>query len=344
VIRKYDRSIEIYNKLNGKEPVSVEYAVRQMRHFSPMIRTWAAYKLAAIHTDEAYDAIVKALDNPDVRVRRAGCDAISGYTNWGRGKFGRIPREVVSAKCMPAIEKMLNDPEAALWEIDGALWALGCAEPAGIRKNMAAIRKFAKHPEWYLRESAYWAIVGLGSEIMPPEVMFLADMYADSSHVFERSSFDEGMGQLVKANKGGFEPQLTEQYAMKIGHVLNNSEIASGYDPAAAHNEATFRTMMVLKKFRNPPYALLTPEFVKYLKTWTPDYQHSCWMITGSKWQSGLCEVAMMLGNDGKPIIDALRECRKKLAAGAGKGNRQAGEARDALDKTIAEWDQKHGK
>ena len=111
----------IYGKLTGKEPVSVEYAARQMRHFSPMIRTWASYKLAAVQNDEAYDAIVEALNDADPRVRRAGCDAISGYTNWGRGSFGKIPREVVTAKCMPAIEKMLNDPDAAIWEIDGAL-------------------------------------------------------------------------------------------------------------------------------------------------------------------------------------------------------------------------------
>ena len=332
----------IYHKLTGKEPVSVAYAARQMRHYSPMMRTWAAYKLAANQDEAAYDAIVKALNDPDVRVRRAGCDAISGYTNWGRGGFGKIPREVVTKRCMPAITKMLHDPKAAYWEIDGALFALGCAEPESIRANMDAIVKYSKDPEWYLRESAYWAIVGLGSHVTPQEVLFLADMYAKSSHVFERSSYDMGMKILVRASKGTFGDKLDKQYAETIGKVLTDSQIAQGYEPGAAHNEATFRTMMVLKSFKNPPYKLLVPEFVKYLKTWTPGYQHSCWMITGSKWQSGLCEVAMKLGKDGKPIVDELKDCLKRMGSGTPRG--QAGEVKAALQKTIPEWEQKYGR
>lgn len=334
----------IYAKLTGKEPVSVEYAARQMRHYSPMFRTWAAYKLAANQNDRAYEEIVKALNDPDVRVRRAGCDAISGYTNWGRGKFGRIPREVVTAQCMGAIEKMLADPKAAWWEIDGALWALGCAKPESIRKNWTSIAKYARHPEWYLRESAYWAVVGLGSEVKPEEVLFLADMFANSKHVFERSSYDGGMGQLVRAAQGSFGEKLDRQYAGRISRVLNNSNIARGYEPAAAHNEATFRTMMVLKRFKNPPYKLLIAEFVKYLKTWTPDYQHSCWMITGSKWQSGLCEVSMMLGKDARPIVEALRQCLNRMNTAARKWGGQAEQCRKALEETLAEWEGKYGR
>jgi len=332
----------VYAKLTGKEPVSVEYAARQMRHYSPMMRTWAAYKLAACQNERAYEEILKALNDPDVRVRRAGCDAISGYTNWGRGGFGKIPREVVTDKCMPAIEKMLNDPEAAFWEIDGALWALGCAKCESIRKNWPAIAKFSRHPEWYLRESAYWAVVGLGADIKPEEVLFLADMFANSSHVFERSSYDGGMSKLVREHQGSFGEGLDDEYARRIGKVINNSQIASGYDPAAAHNEATFRTMMVLKRFKNPPYNLLVGEFVKYLGTWTPDYQHSCWMITGSGYNTGLCEVAMTLGKQGKPIIEALRQCQKRMPANVRGG--QPAEVAKALEKTLAEWDQKFGK
>ncbi len=332
----------VYAKLTGREPVSVEYAARQMRHYSPMMRTWAAYKLAACQNEQAYEEIAKALSDSDVRVRRAGCDAISGYTNWGRGGFGKIPRKVVTAKCMPAIEKMLNDPDAAWWEIDGALWALGCAEPESIRKNMAAIKKFGRHPEWYLRESAYWAIVGLGSNVTEADVMFLADMYVRSRQVFERSSFDGGMGNLLKANKGGFDEELNARYVRTIGKSLHSALIASGYDEQAAHHEATHRVMMTLKRFKNPPYKLLIPDFLKYLDTWVPGYQHSGWLITGSPWQIGLCKVLAELGPDGKPLAEALRKCQAKVAD-TGKQDGQATQIRDALTEALAEWDKKHG-
>ena len=209
---------------------------------------------------------------------------------------------------------------------------------------MASIKKFGRHGEWYLRESAYWAIVGLGSNITEPELMLLAEMYVKSRHVFERSSFDAGMGNLLKANKGGFDEELTARYVRKIGQSLHSALITSGYDEQAAHHEATHRIMMTLKRFKKPPYKLLIRDFLKYLKTWTPDYQHSAWLITGSPWQVGLCKVVMELGADGKPLIEALRECQKKVAAGAGGRNRQIGEVRDALAKTLAEWDKKYGK
>jgi len=83
-----------------------------------------------------------ALKDADVRVRRAGCDAISSYTNWGRRHSQVIPREVVSKRFVPHLEKMLADPDAAWWEIDGALWALEYALPDDIRRNMPTIKKF----------------------------------------------------------------------------------------------------------------------------------------------------------------------------------------------------------
>ena len=332
----------IYEKVHGRGAISVEYAARQMRHFSPMIRTWAAYKLADIKNDEAYDAISEALNHTDPRVRRAGCDSISSYKNWGRSGICKLPREVVTAQFVPAIEKMLNDPDAAWWEIDGALSALGCAEAVSIRKNMATIKKFAVHPEWYLRESAYWALVGLNSEITGPELMFLADMYVNSRHVYARSSYDGGIGNLLKANKGSFGDELNAQYVRKIGKSLHSALLASGYDKQAAHHEATHRIMMTLKRFKNPPYKLLIPDFLKYLETWTPGFQHSNWLITGSGWQVGLCKVLTDLGADGKPLADALRKCQAKVA-NAGPRDRSGTAVREALTKTLAEWDKKYG-
>ncbi len=42
-------------------------------------------------------------------------------------------------------------------------------------------------------------------------------------------------------------------------------------------------------------------------------------------------------------LIEALRGCQKKVAAGAGGRNRQIGEVCDSLTKTLAEWDKQYG-
>lgn len=344
----YGKEVEpphvIYKKVTGKEKLSPEYAAKQLRHFNPMIRTWAAYKLAEINTETAYDAIVKALQDPDPRVRRAGCDGISRYTNWGRSHRETIPPAVVSKKFVADIEAMLKDPKAAWWEIDGALWALGYAEPADIRRNMRIIHKFAAHAEWYLRESAYWAMVGLGKQISDAEFLFLGDMYTRSSQVFERSSYDAGINWLVRSARVDLDDATLAAYVRKIGNSLHSALLAGGYDPMAARHEATHRIMMTLDRFKEPPYALIIPDFLAYLKTWTPEYQHSYWLITGNKWQKGLCRIALDLGDKGRPLINALRECHKKTPPKKDRENGQMTETRNALEKALAEYDEKYGR
>ncbi|NQT86385.1 PDZ domain-containing protein, partial [bacterium] len=149
---------ETYEILRGKDKAKapVDFCVHMMRHANPMFRTWAARRLGDRAEPADVDALAKALAHPDPRVRRAAFDGFNGYDNWGRPTHpsrvrGKVPPAVVSERFLPAIEKTLNDPKSAWWEIDGALFALGRALPADIRKNMPAIRTFAKHEEWYLR-------------------------------------------------------------------------------------------------------------------------------------------------------------------------------------------------
>jgi hypothetical protein len=342
--KEVDAPHVIFEKVKGKEPLSVAYAARMMRHFSPMIRTWAAYKLAEINTEEAHEAIAAALTHPDPRVRRAGCDSISSYKNWGRSHTEKVPSAVVSKKFVPHIEAILKDPESAWWEIDGALVALGFGTPEDIRRNMPLIRKFSTDPEWYLRESAYWAMMGLGKEMTGEEFLFLADMYVQSSQVYERSSYDNGINYLLRSAKLQLDEETTAAYVRKLGKSVHSALLASGYDRMAARHESTHRVMMVLKRFKNPPYKLIIPDFLKYLETWTPDFQHSYWLITGNKWQDGLCKIAFEMGEDGRPLVDGLRKCQAKIPAPQNRENKYYTEARDALTKMLAEYEEKFGK
>ena len=118
---------EIYHKTigKGKGSADVAFYAKHLRHYSPLVRTWSARALKEKNTPDAQAAIIAAAGHADPRVRRAACDAVSGYDNWGRPFKATMPTEMVSAKILPAIVKTLNDPQAAWWEIDGALFALG---------------------------------------------------------------------------------------------------------------------------------------------------------------------------------------------------------------------------
>jgi hypothetical protein len=303
---------EIYNNLTGREPVTAEYSAKMMRHFNPVIRTFAAHKLGALKTDAAYDQIDAALKDPDPRVRRAGCDAISKYENWGRGSTSGIPVDVVSERFVPQLVKMLADRDAAWWEIDGALWAMRAAAPEDIRRNIKLIDRFRDHEEWYLRESATWALTALGKDITGKEFLLFADQYNRASHVFERSSIDGAINHLLRRERIDLEPEAIAAFIRKIATQLYDAAIVMGYDEMAARHEAAHRTMMVLNRFKNPPYELIARDLAKYMAGWEPGNQHSNWLITGNKWQPGLVKIAKEMGKDAGPIIEQFERCLKK--------------------------------
>ena len=298
---------EVYARLLGKKKslATVEFCAQHLRHYSPLVRSWAARALGERDDEEAHAALAQAAGNDDARVRRAAFDGVSGYDNWGRPMRGRTSPEVVSRLFLAAIVKTLEDEDSAFWEIDGALFALGRAQPEDIRANMATIREFAQHEEWYLREAAFWAQVGLGETITGEEFEQLGAAYARSRHVFERSSYDGGFRSLLKHNLAALDRASHDRVIKTLGESTHSPLVAPGYGVAGIH-EAAHRSMMILKHFDSSVYEQLLDDFAVYLESWTPYHQHSKWLISGSKWQLGLLEVLDRLEARGEPLYGSL--------------------------------------
>ena len=299
-------SILLEDKVNTP---TVNYCVKYLRHYSPLVRTWAGRRLGEMKTPKAISALRTASLHADPRVRRAAFDAISGYDNWRRPIKGRLPAEVVSAQFLDQILQTLNNEESAWWEIDGALFALGQANPQDIRKQLPIIRKFTAHEDWYLREAAFWAIVGLHADIRGEEFELLTQMYEQSQHVFERASFDSGFQTILKSDKAAFDRSTLINAARRLGKTTHHPRVMLGYGTGGIH-EAAHRTMMVLKHFDPKIYPLMLNDFVLYLKDWQPYYQHSIWLIKGSNWQPGILNVLEELGPEAKPLVNQLERIR----------------------------------
>ncbi|MDB2640166.1 DUF6288 domain-containing protein [Akkermansiaceae bacterium] len=334
-----------YEKLLGKTRAltSVEFCAKHLRHFSPLVRTWAAKRLKNISSEDSVRVLVEASNHKDPRVRRAAYDAVSGYDNWSRPFKTTIQPEIVSDHFLPAILKTLNDPGAAWWESDGALFALGCAKPKDIRDSLPMILKFAKHEEWYLREAAFWAIVGLRDSITGKEFNYLSDIYRDSRHVFARSSYDAGFRTILKSSKSLIDELSMERAIQGLGKTTHNPGVMEGYGAGAIH-EAAHRTMMVLKHFDAQVYQYMIGDLVAYLDLWEPYYQHSVWLIMGSRWQPGIPKVLESLGEEGQPIVLALKRVQKRFRRFEGKRmGKDAANLERAIVKAIADWEVKYG-
>ena len=237
---------------------------KHLLHYSPMVRTWAARCLGNRNDKAARDILAKAVQHEDPRVRRAVYDAISGYDNWRRPPSGRMSPTIVSRDFLADAVATLQNDGAAWWEIDGALLVLGRALPADIRKHMKLVSKFARHEDWYLRDGAFWAMIGLHESMSADEFCQLASIYASSRHVFERSSYDAGFRRLLRKDKVAYERIRMREAVLTLGKTMHKPKVVLGYGQGGIH-EAAHRTMMILKHFDPSAYEHMVDDFVAYL-------------------------------------------------------------------------------
>ncbi|MEM7393561.1 MAG: DUF6288 domain-containing protein, partial [Verrucomicrobiota bacterium] len=143
---------EIEDKLSDPDGHPASYFATLMRHYDPTVRQAAAAVLGFRADAASLAEVETALQDPDVRVRRAGLDAVSGYNGFFFNDETAIPTLTVSTQMMPHIQVIIDDLNVSWWEIDGALFALARSEPPDIRTNMPTICLYSQHEEWYLRE------------------------------------------------------------------------------------------------------------------------------------------------------------------------------------------------
>lgn len=336
---------EIYHLLlkDRKEEATAADGAKYLRHYSPLVRTWAARRLSELNDEAAIAVLEEAVTHADPRVRRAVFDAISGYDNWGRPMKGRMDPAVVSEKFLTSIQSALASPDAAWWEKDGALFALGRAQPEDIRENFYLIAQYAKHPDWYLREGAFWATIGLHETITGEEFQFLTHIYKESRHVYERSSYDGGFKMLLKSDKVAFDRAVWKHAVTTLGSTTHDVDVVLGYGTGGTH-EAAHRTMMILKHFDPEVYPYLIEDFVQYLKAWEPYYQHSVWLIKGSKWQPGILKVLEGLGEEGAPVVAGLKEVLERYSEFDPKRIGKDGqELRGMIEEAVRDWEGEFG-
>ena len=339
---------EIYDMTigSGKEKATSAQCLKLLHHYSPLVRNWAIKRLNQVMDNSAIRELKKMANHSDPRVRRAVFDTISGYTNWGRPFRSKINESDASSIAIKSIENVIGSSQAAWWEIDGALFALSKCKTSDIRKNINKVLDYSKHPDWYLRESAFWCIAGLGKEIEEKEINLLANIYKNSERAFVRSSYDAGFNYLFKNQKAKLEGNTEKDLMSALGYSTHSPRVAEGYGEGALH-EATHRTMMILSKFDFAVYKHMTKDIQVYLDSkWLPYFQHSVWLIKGSKWQPGFVKVMNELGPDGKPIRDSFVKILKNFSSyDKNRMKKHKGqELEDFLTSAVKSWDSKYGR
>jgi hypothetical protein len=169
---KYGQDEEIYIPY-WQLPVRLQYGpqdvkglalntmLKNVRHARCEIRGGAA---KALCMNKYYGELEKLLRDPDPRLRRAALDGINDNHPWFTepvvGKQA-LKADAYTPAIIEAITKMLSDPKEAWFVVDAALNALNHAPIEAIKANIPNILPWATHEDWWLRESAFMALMGL---------------------------------------------------------------------------------------------------------------------------------------------------------------------------------------
>jgi hypothetical protein len=144
--------------------LALDMMLKNVRHARYEVRTAAA---KALCLNKRFSELEGLLRDPDPRLRRAALDGINDYHSWflepAVGRQALKAGEYTPAM-NEAITKILSDPKEAWYVVDGALQALHHAPVELIRKNIPNILPWATHEDWWLRESAFMALMGLQTD------------------------------------------------------------------------------------------------------------------------------------------------------------------------------------
>ncbi len=188
--------------------------LKNVRHGRYAVRLGAA---KALRMNKHFGELEKLLRDPDPRLRRAGLDGITDYRPWcGSLVWGRnaLKAEEYTSGMIEGITKILADPEEAWYVTDGALLALHNAPVDAIKKNIPKILPWTTHEDWWLRESAFMALMGLQRddalflEYLPTLIdMYVKEYYANPNinmrtkltQALQQKTNDSPAGKLITA-------------------------------------------------------------------------------------------------------------------------------------------------
>lgn len=330
---------------------TVQQCATLMRHYLPHVRNWAANNLNILGTPAAFDEIEKALQHSDARVRRAGFNAIVNYLgSWFTvdRRRNNVPSKVVIERYMPYIKKTLDNPNSDWWEMDGAIFALSRSGADNVRSYLPLLKKYARHEEMWLRQSAFYCIShGLNEQIDGQTMVFLAECYAREGRPFLRNLMQGWIRELTKENKAGAPPPFDDETQVQLAEILSRPITDTRWAYGYVENGGISP--------RDPFHVLNT------VKNFPPSYQvHFCqaWMDTIDAWEhkdfydnneitfcETLTQICLEIGNDARPLMERIaqvyaeknkmRRGMKKVGAGIKTYEESFGPLKNSIDKPV---------
>jgi hypothetical protein len=211
-----------------------EVLLKNMHHRRYIVRTQAALALRKVG---ALDELEKFLSDPDPRLRRAALDGLMDWRYWFGPGNEPISTEQFTPGMLAAITKMLSDPEESWYVKSGAMSALKLAPAKDIQQRYKLIQPWIKHTDWWMRESAFFALSGLAKDdalyikILPT----LLTMATSENHTMPREWMKNHFEAALRDKKP--ESEAGKLIIAGMRKAVSATEIKSGVRSGeGAHN------------------------------------------------------------------------------------------------------------
>ena len=326
-----------------KEHMPVEWYATLLRHYSPVLRSWAAHGLG-YQGEAAVPEILKALKSPDARVRVAGMEAAAGTLFWGTGVTAvKITPETISEQFLPYIIKPLKDPNAPMWEQRHALMTLARAEKETIAEHLSLIEPYFSNDEWYLRVAAFTAIQPLieETELIRPLLRSMMASYDVDTNLPSRRWGATTLFKTILAKN----PDLRAEVLAGMAKSVNAMPIREGHrQPIDTNN--IFETLRYIDMKNHPEHVIPILPAVERVFPKLKGLP-GIWVFSGARWGNiGLTKAAAELGKDAGPVIASMKAMLGELKKRAQSGDRDAEayqETLDAATQTIEAYEKQYG-
>jgi len=170
-------------------------------HFDPRIRRAAAYSLMA-EGHKAMPHILKALASKDVRVIRAGCDALAGnYRMNGRGMphLREAMTPEISGRAVPSLLPLLKHEDVYVRE--GALMALAnCGKAAA--QHLPEITRLADDSDWWVRAGVSYVLAYVTEPETGDHAQGTVRNFRDEKSIFGKNRLREALVEMAKRGHG----------------------------------------------------------------------------------------------------------------------------------------------
>ncbi|MBT3202191.1 MAG: hypothetical protein HN350_19990, partial [Phycisphaerales bacterium] len=182
---------------NAPRKTPLDQRAKYMGHFDSRIRRDAAYSLMADGA-KAMPYILKALDSNDIRVIRAGCDALGGnYRMNGRGmsNLRQAMTTDIAGQAVPKLLPLLKHKDAYVRE--GALMALAnCGKAAA--PHLDKVNALANDEEWWVRAGVAYVLGYVEEPQTQGKADKLIEAFAKETSVFGRNRLRESLVNMAK--------------------------------------------------------------------------------------------------------------------------------------------------